>query len=118
MPGVTEETIAKLEARMRTVPALSKRIHEGASAEDLVRDYLGDFGLMPMEHDYPIKYECRCNIDRVKNGVALLGETELDEIISEGKPLEVACEFCGRNYSLAPADIAEVKANLQPKTIN
>ena len=118
MPGVTEETILKLEARVRTVPPLSKRIFDGASAEELVHDYLGDFGLMPMEHDYPIKYECRCNLDRVKNSVSLLGEQELDEIIRAGKPLEVGCEFCGRKYSLSPTDIAEVKARIERGTLN
>lgn len=118
MPGVTEETIAKLESRVRTVPPLSKRIFDGATAEDLVRDYLGDFGLMPMEHDYPIKYECRCNVDRVKNSVALLGTKELDEIIREGKPLEVNCEFCGRKYSLSSTDIIEVKTRVDRSTFN
>lgn len=118
MPGVTEETISKLEARMRQVPPLSKRIFDGASAEELVRDYLGDFGLIEMEHDYPIKYECRCNMDRVKNSVALLGTTELDEILREGKPLEVGCEFCGRKYSLSPSDISEVKNKIERSTLN
>lgn len=118
MPGVTEESIAKLEARMRSVPPLSKRIHDGATAEELVRDYLGDLGLMELEHDYPIKYECRCNIDRVKRSVALLGATELEEIIQEGKPLEVGCEFCGRKYSLTTADITDVRSKLNRETLN
>ncbi len=118
MPGATEETIAKLETRMRQVPSLSKRIFDGASAEDLVNDYLSDFGLIPMEHDYPIKYECRCNVDRVKSSVALLGAKELDEIIIDGKPLEISCEFCGRKYSLSPNDLAEVKTKIQNSTLN
>ncbi len=118
MPGVTEETIAKLETRVRTVPPISKRIFDGASAEDIVNDYLSDFGLIKMEHDYEVKYECRCNIDRVKSSVALLGAKELDEIISDGKPLEITCEFCGRKYSLSPKDLAEVKTKIQSTSLN
>lgn len=118
MPGVSEESIAKLEARMRTVPPISKRIHDGATAQELVNDYLQDFGLMELEHDYPIKYECRCNVDRVKRSVSLLGADELEEIIREAKPLEVGCEFCGRKYSLTTEDIKEVRSKLDRQTLN
>lgn len=118
MPGVTEETIAKLEANMKNVPPISKRIEDGASAEDLVKDYLAGFGLMNLEHEYPIKYECRCNIDRVKRSVALLGVNELSEIIRQNQPLEVACEFCGRKYLLGKEQIEEVRSKVKSESLN
>jgi molecular chaperone Hsp33 len=118
MPGHTEETIAKIEKRVAAAAPISKRILEGATAEDLIRDYLGDFKLMELEHDYPIKYHCRCSVDRVKRSVALLGLHEINTILAEGKPLEVDCEFCGRRYEIGNDDLEEIRTELYKSSLN
>lgn len=118
MPGHSEETIAKIEERVKKAPSISKRILEGATPEDLVRDYLGDFGLMELEHDFPIQYHCRCDADRVKRSVSLLGLQELDEIIAEGKPLDVSCEFCGRVYQVGQEDLTKIRQDLYKDSLN
>lgn len=118
MPGHSEETVAKVESRVRQAPSVSKRILEGATAEDLINDYLGDFKLMRLEHDFPIAYHCRCNQDRVLRSVALLGLKELDQIISEKKPLDVQCEFCGRSYKLQDTDLIRLRQELYKTSLN
>lgn len=118
MPGSTEETIAKIESRVAQAPSISKRILEGATAEDLVRDYLSDFKLIELEHDYPIAYHCRCTYERVVRSVMLLGLEEVDDIIAEKKPLEVNCEFCGRRYEVTEADLAKLRQDLYKLSLN
>jgi molecular chaperone Hsp33 len=118
MPGHTEETIAKIEKRAREAGSISKRILEGATAEDLVRDFLADFELMPLEHPYPIAYQCRCSLERVKRSVVLLGVEELDKILAENKPLEVACEFCGRQYQVEATDLNKIRQDLYKASLN
>ncbi len=118
MPGHSEEAIAILEARARQVPSISRRIMDGATAEDLVKDFLGDFPLMPLAHDYPIKYQCRCSLERVKRSVALLGLHEVDELLAEEKPCEVACEFCGRQYTISKEELQEIRGSLYKDSLN
>jgi molecular chaperone Hsp33 len=118
MPGASDQTIALLEKRVAEAPAISQRILEGATAEDLVKDYLSDFNLLPMDHDHPIAYHCRCNLERVKRSVTLLGLQDIDEILNEKKPLDVACEFCGRKYEVSEADLTKIRQDLYKVSLN
>lgn len=118
MPGHSEETAAKIEARVKQAKPVSSRILEGATAEDLLRDFLADFELVEMEHDYPIEYKCRCSRERVMRSVGLLGVKELDEIIEKGEDTEVSCEFCGRKYVLKTEDIREVRQEVYRESLN
>lgn len=118
MPGHAEETVQKIEARVKQAKSISSRILEGATADDLIRDYLKDFELIEMEHDYPIEYSCRCSRDRVKRSMSLFGVDELDEIIAKGDPTEVTCEFCGRKYSLTIDEIGEIRADVYKDSLN
>ena len=41
-----------------------------------------------------------------------LGRKELTEIMEEGKPFPVECQFCDEVYRFTPDDIAEMLKNL------
>ncbi len=118
MPGHTEETVAKIEANVKKASLISKRLLEGATPLDLVRDYLGDAPLMELEHPYPIEFHCRCSMDRVLRSVMLLGIEELDRAIGEAKPLDVACEFCGRHYEVGTDDLLRLRSDLYKVSLN
>jgi molecular chaperone Hsp33 len=118
MPGHTEETISKIEARVAKAQSVSKRILEGATAEDLIRYYLGDFEVMELEHPYPIAYHCRCNYERVLRSLILLGIEELDNMIKEKKTTDVSCEFCGRHYNVNEADLVKIRNDAYKGSLN
>jgi len=118
MPGYTEETVEKIEKRVKQAPSVSKRILEGATAEDLVRDFLADFELMELEHPYPISYQCRCSYERVSRSLVLLGTEELDQLIAKNEPAEVSCQFCGRRYQVAQEDLVKIRAEAYKGSLN
>jgi molecular chaperone Hsp33 len=118
MPGHTEETALKIEARVKQAKSISNRILEGADATELLRDFLKDFELVEMEHEHAVEYKCRCSRERVMRSVGLLGLKELDEIIEKGENTDVSCEFCGRKYSLTPDDIREVRQDVYRDSLN
>ncbi len=118
MPGHGDETIKQIEARVAKAPPISKRILEGATPEDLIRDYLGDFELMELDHDYPIEYHCRCSYDRVLRSMVLLGAEDLDDMIAEKKPTDVACEFCGRHYQVLVEDLIKLRQSAYKGSLN
>ncbi len=118
MPGHSEETIEKIEANVKKAPSISKRLLEGASPLDLVRDYLGEEPLMELDHPYSIKYHCRCSMERVLRSVMLLGIDEIDRAIADAKPLDVACEFCGRHYEVGSDELNNLRADLYKVSLN
>lgn len=118
MPGHTEETIRKIEARAKSAPSISKRILEGATAEDLINDFLGDLKLLPLEHNHPIKYQCRCSQERVIRSLGLLGLQEIDSMLAEKKPIDAACEFCGRRYQVSLEELGTLRAEVYKGSLN
>ncbi len=118
MPGHTEETIQKIERRAKNAASVSKRILEGATPGDLVNDFLGDLKLLPLEHDYPIKYQCRCSQERVLRSLGLLGLEEVDSMLADKKPVEAACEFCGRKYRISLRELEDLRAEIYRESLN
>lgn len=118
MPGHSEDVVKSLEAKVKNARAVSSLILDGARAEDLVKEYLSDFELIEMDHDYPISYQCRCNRDRVKRSIGLLGVQELDEMIEKAESPTITCEFCGRPYELTLEEIKEVRDEVYRESLN
>ena len=118
MPGHSEELIELIESNVKKAPSISKRLMEGATELDIVRDYLGETPLMELDHPYPIKYHCRCSMERVLRSVVLLGIEEIDRAILDAKPLDVACEFCGRHYAVDTDELTKLRADLYKGSLN
>ncbi|MCM2281362.1 MAG: Hsp33 family molecular chaperone HslO [Bdellovibrionaceae bacterium] len=118
MPGHSEETLNKIENRARQAPSISKRILDGATPADLVNDFLGDLKLLPLEHDYPIKYQCRCSQERVIRSLGLLGLAEVDSMLAEKKPVDAVCEFCGRKYEVSLAELEALRSEVYKESLN
>jgi molecular chaperone Hsp33 len=118
MPGHTQATLDALRERVKSVQGISKRILEGATAKDLVQDYLADINMMRLEHDHPIEYFCRCSTDRVQRSVALLGITEVDDLISKAESLDINCDFCGKKYILGVPELEAIRKDLFKASLN
>lgn len=118
MPGHSEETVAKIEAGVKTAQTISKRFLEGATPLDIVRDYIGDTPVMELDHPYPTVYHCRCSKERVLRSVMLLGIQEIENAIEEAKPLDVNCEFCGRHYAVTTEELGRLRNDLYKVSLN
>lgn len=50
----------------------------------------------------PLRFECRCSIERVLASLATLGASELTELARAPEALEIRCDYCGKAYAIAP----------------
>jgi molecular chaperone Hsp33 len=51
----------------------------------------------------PIRCECWCDELRVVSALASLGRADLEHLLSTNEVLEIACEYCKRDFRVAPA---------------
>lgn len=51
----------------------------------------------------PVRFECWCDELRVVSALASLGRDDLEHLLSTNEVLEIACEYCKRNFQIAPA---------------
>lgn len=103
MPGAPEEYIDLLEENIFMMDQLTTVL-----AEDGLEAVL-DQVLKGLEHhmvgEDEIGYRCYCSRDRVGQALLGAGRDELKNMIAEGKPVEVSCQFCDTVYSFSPEDM-------------
>ena len=104
MPFAEEAVIARLEQKLTEVTHISGLLEEGMTPEEILEYILADFEPKILEK-VPTSYYCNCSKDRVEKAVASVGKKDLQEMIEEGKPIEVNCHFCDKKYEFTVEDL-------------
>ena len=102
LPGADDVHLARLERAVRSMGRPSQLVRSGVRADELIDRLLEGVGAGARQRAHPAFF-CRCDRDRVRQAVVLLGRNELHEIARSGEELEVRCEFCASRYRI-PAD--------------
>ena len=107
MPGASETVIGGLERRIAEVDSVTSLMDVGNTPETILQYILGDFGL-EINDKNPARFFCNCSKSRVAKALISLGRKELGEMIQDGSPVEVNCDFCGRSYVFAVEELQEL----------
>ena len=107
LPGAPDAVIDAVEAGIKRAGAVTKMLENGMTPEEILTEVCGDLGVLFFENE-PVCYKCYCNRHRVEAALISIGREELTEIMNDGKPFPVECQFCDEVYSFTPADIAEL----------
>src|SRR5690606_12104554 len=54
----------------------------------------------------PVSWHCPCSRERVADMLRMLGNDEVQDILSEGNGIDIACNFCGKPYHFDKVDCA------------
>ena len=106
MPDTDDEVIDKLEARLGEVHSVTEMLDKGMTPEDILNYVLEGMDVVILEI-VPTQYKCDCSFERVSKVIASLGKKELQEMIDDGKPVEVNCQFCGSHYKFDTEQLKE-----------
>lgn len=107
MPGCPEETAEKLETKLGTLDSVTKMFDSGMSPEDILTAILGGMELDIKEEQIAVSFTCNCSTERVKKALISTGRKELEQMVREGKDVELGCQFCGKKYVFTPGEISE-----------
>ena len=105
MPFAEEETISKLEHNLSLIHSVTALLDQGLTPEQLLERVLDGFDVEITDR-MPCSFTCNCSKERVEKALISIGKKELQEMIDEGKPIEVNCHFCGKTYRF---DVDELK---------
>ena len=98
MPFAEEEVIAALEDRLKDFSSVTTHLDAGETPEDMMKKLFEGFD-MEVEDRIPTQFYCNCSKERVSKAVISVGKKDLQEMIDEGKPIEVNCHFCNSHYT-------------------
>ena len=109
LPGASEEVISTLENRLKEITSITSLLDAGNTPEMILEHILGDFGLEILDK-LPIQFACNCSRERIEKALISIGRKELQEMIDEGKTIEMNCHFCNKHY---PVTVEELKELLE-----
>jgi molecular chaperone Hsp33 len=103
LPGVKDETLEYLEARLKKVPPVSSMILNGLSPEEIMQEAVG----LPLEitEKRETYYYCPCTKERVMDAIVALGKKEMEDLTLKGEVISVHCQFCKKEYAVSRDEI-------------
>ncbi len=107
MPGASDEIVTKLERTLGEITSITSLLDAGNSPEMILEHILGEFGLEILDR-LPTRFVCNCTKDRVEKAIVSIGKKEIQEMIDDGKSIEVNCHFCNKHYEFTVEELREL----------
>lgn len=107
MPFADESVITKLEEKISKITSVTNLLEKGMTPEDILNEVLGEFGVEILDK-VPTRFDCNCSRERVEKVLISLGKKELEDMIHDGKDVELNCHFCNTNYVFTPDELKEI----------
>lgn len=107
MPFAEDATISALEEKLKTIEGVTKILDDGNTPEQMLEILLGDLGL-EISDTIPANYYCDCRRERVERAMISIGKKDIQEMIEDGKLVEVRCQFCDKIYHFQVDDLKKM----------
>ncbi len=107
MPFAEDAVIEKLEQKVAEITSVTSLLAQGYDPEMILQKILGDQQL-EITDKMPVRFYCGCSRERVEKALASISKAELDDMIKDGKPIEVNCDFCNTHYTFDVDELKEI----------
>ncbi len=104
MPFAEDGLIRSLEENLKDIPPVTTMLESGMSPEDIISRILKGYDVS-FYNRLGASYRCECSRERVERAIVSIGKKDIQEMIDDGKPIEVNCRFCGKNYVISPDEL-------------
>ena len=104
MPDVSDATIDRLEANLKSISSVTELLDEGKTPEDILGLLLDGLEMTVLEK-VPTEFKCDCSPEKIEKALIATGRDELQSMIDEGKEIEMACSFCNKKYIVSVEEL-------------
>jgi molecular chaperone Hsp33 len=103
LPEAARGPLMVMTERLREFESIDPQLGDSAFTPTWLLDELL-YG-MPFTRleERPVRFECWCDEVRVVSALASLSRGDLEHLLSTNDVLEIACEYCKRDFRIAPA---------------
>lgn len=106
LPFASEETVDKVEKAVADIKSVTDILKKENTPEAFIKALCGEEYEVLEERS--LEFACDCNKERLDKVMISLGKKELNDIISEAKPVSVECSFCRKKYTFEVKDIEQL----------
>ena len=108
MPFADEQTITHLEFNLGKFSSVTDILKAGKTPEELLEIVLEGFDI-DFTDKVDLNFYCNCDKDRVERALMLVGKKDIQEMIDDGKEIEVCCQFCNKAYKFSVDELKAIK---------
>ncbi|AFY52825.1 disulfide bond chaperone [Rivularia sp. PCC 7116] len=108
--------VETLESRVAALQGFTPLLQAGKNLTEILQDILGDMGLNIFPESQMLRFNCGCSFDRMLGALKILGEAELQDMISKDDGAEATCDFCGEVYQANSKQLAQLIADIQAES--
>lgn len=112
MPFVDDDVVDRLEANINKISSVTSMLDRGMTPEEILEEVLDGFEV-EVKDTMPAQFYCNCTKERVEKAIISIGKKDIQEMIEDGKPIEVNCHFCGKSYEFS---VEELKTLIKKAT--
>ena len=107
MPFIEDEVLNKLEANIQKIQSVTSMLDNGHTPEQMLEQVLEGLDL-EITDTMPAQFYCNCSKKRIEKAIISIGKKEIQEMIDEGKEIEVKCHFCNTAYKYSVDELKEL----------
>ncbi|WP_437689690.1 Hsp33 family molecular chaperone HslO [Sorangium sp. So ce176] len=105
LPEVERGPLMVMTERLKDFERLDDVLaREGVSADVLLEELLHGMPFSRLD-DSPLSFSCRCSDLRVMTTLASLPRSDIEEMVEDGKILDIRCDYCGKDYQVSPSQL-------------
>lgn len=107
MPFVEEEVLARLEENVKKISSVTAMLDKGYTPEQILAEALDGLDV-EFTDTIDARFYCSCTKERVAKALVSIGKKEIQEMIDDGKEIEVNCHFCNTQYAFTVEELKEI----------
>lgn len=107
MPFVDDAVVDRLEENIAKLDSVTSMLDQGMTPEQLLVTVLEG---MDVEFTDTIstKFSCNCSKERVEKALISIGRKDIQEMIEDGKDIEMHCHFCNTSYTFTVEELKDI----------
>ena len=100
-----DAAMATMTRRLESFVEIGDRLRESDGSPTRLIEEI--FEGMPFTwlHESKVRFGCQCSQLRVMTTLSLLDRSEIQELVDDGEPLSVGCDYCGATYTVEIAQL-------------
>ncbi len=107
MPGASDEDVELLENKLAMLKGVTDLIMSVQTPEAMLDWLVGDLDPTILAKQ-DLTYKCNCSKDRFTRSLMSIGFDELQQVLDEGKDIQLECHFCNEKYIFTPNDVKAI----------
>ena len=107
MPFISDEVLDKLEENIKKISSVTSMLDNGHTPEQMLEQVLDGLNV-EFTDTMDTQFKCNCSHERIEKAIISIGKKDIQEMIDDGKEVEVKCHFCNMAYTFSVEELKQI----------